>query len=94
MISKISLPTDCFAPCKAKILSCEPRGLFLVAFWRGIQICLGPPLVDYPEVAVARAGTGAKFKNSALCEWGWLQGFGELDSGLLIWVLSPNGREN
>ena len=94
MRSKIRLPTDCFAPSKANILSYEPRGVCLVLTWPENQGCLGLPIFDSPEVAVARASTAVKIKNSVLSEWGWPQGSREYDSGLLICVLSSKGRED
>jgi hypothetical protein len=94
MISRIRLATDCFAPCKTKILLCEPREVSLFIVLPVNQKSLGLPLGDSPEVAVARASTALKFKYSVLSEWGSCQGFKECDSGLLICVLSSNGRED
>jgi hypothetical protein len=94
MILKIRLPTDCFAPCKTKILLCEPRGICLVFVWPENQKSLGLLLVDSPEVAVAGASTALKLKPSVLSEWGSCQRFKECDSGLLICVLSSKGRED
>jgi hypothetical protein len=94
MISRIRLATDCFAPCKTKILLRKPRGVALFAVLPENQKSVGLPLGDSPEVAVARTSTVSKFKYSVLSEWGPCQGFKECDSGLLICVLSSNGRED
>jgi hypothetical protein len=74
------------------ILACETRGVCLVLVWFENQKSLGLLLFDVPDVAVSRASTALKFKNSVLSECGSLQGFREYDSGLLVCTVFSNRR--